>query len=206
MSDKLDFPATRRNADAILEVLAEHLPAGNVLEIASGSGQHAVFFAEHLPLNTFVPSDPDPVHRQSIMAWRKESQLGNVLEPIAIDTEEDNWISGHAIKGLPDRIHAILCCNMIHIAPISAAYGLFAGAAHRLHSGDLFYLYGPFLGAAKTDAPSNLEFDADLKRRNAAWGVRHINDVKQMAAGAGFVFDEIIPMPANNFSVLFRRN
>jgi len=202
MDEKLDFPATGRNSSHICEVLSEHLPAGNVLEIASGSGQHVVYFADHLPLNHFIPSDPDPAHVRSIAAWIKASEMANIAPPQILDTTEPGWIDG---QQPPQSVQAILCINMIHIAPISAAHGLFAGSAKRLSPGGLLYLYGPFLGTGTADAPSNLAFDADLKRRNASWGIRTLGEVLQMAEAADFVFDQSIPMPANNFSLLFRK-
>ncbi|MBL4596778.1 MAG: DUF938 domain-containing protein [Robiginitomaculum sp.] len=205
MVKKLDFPATTRNAAAITAVLHEHLPAGNVLEIAAGSGQHSVYFAEHLPLNTFWPSDPEPAHVQSINAWGQHAALSNLYPPVQLDTTHEDWQSDASLPGLPERLDAILCINMIHIAPIAAAIGLFAGAANRLSAGKLLYLYGPFLGTGEPDAPSNLAFDADLKRRNRTWGVRQLSDAKAMATQAGFNFDQTVPMPANNVSVLFRK-
>ncbi|VAV96149.1 SAM-dependent methyltransferases [hydrothermal vent metagenome] len=204
MGDKLDFPATTRNCQPILQVLQEHLPAGNVLEIASGSGQHVVHFAEHLPQNRFWPSDPDPKHVKSVQAWTNAAKRENIHPPLLLDTTDKNWQSGEAFASLPVLLDAILCINMIHIAPIKAATGLLAGAAKRLRPGGLLYLYGPFLGAGNADAASNLAFDADLKRRNAAWGVRQLDEVQTMANDAGFDFDQSIEMPANNLSVLFR--
>jgi hypothetical protein len=205
MTDKLDFPATHRNAEAICQVLLEHLPGGNVLEIASGSGQHVVCFGQNLPCNQFTPSDPDPAHIASIGAWLEENQLDNVLPPALLDTTSEGWTKGQNINGLPETLAAILCINMIHIAPIAAAQGLFAGASKRLSAGGLLYLYGPFLETGSEDAPSNLAFDRDLQCRNEAWGVRTLPWVKQMANQADFDFEALIPMPANNFSVLFRK-
>ncbi|PHR59669.1 MAG: SAM-dependent methyltransferase [Robiginitomaculum sp.] len=206
MSDKLDFPATGRNAEPILNVLRQHLPGGDVLEVASGSGQHVVHFASHLPDNQFWPSDPDPAHVQSIAAWIAETKLGNIHPPVLLDTTDPNWMAGKPLSGLPTQLAAILCANMIHIAPIEAAIGLFAGAAKRLPENGLLLLYGPFLQTGQKDAPSNLDFDQDLKRRNPAWGVRPLPLVKNMASNAGFEFDQLIKMPANNFCVLLRRN
>ncbi len=198
MNHKLDFPATGRNSDAICQVLQEHLPDGHVLEIASGSGQHVNHFARHLPNHYFWPSDLEPDHLTSIQAWTKETGLSNIGQPVLLDTTATNWHNGEPLS-------AILCINMIHIAPLSAVTGLFAGAAKRLDTGGLLYLYGPFLGAGIGDAPSNLAFDADLKRRNPAWGVRDLGDVKATAKAVGFDFKQSIEMPANNLSVLFRR-
>lgn len=205
MNQKLNFPATARNANPILQVLQDHLPTGNVIEIAAGSGQHVVYFAKHFPRNTFWPTDLDPLHIQSIAQWRSEANLANIKPAFALDTTDPNWLQGQPIAALPNKAAAILCMNMIHIAPITAAQGLFSGAALRLRSGGLLYLYGPFLGAADQDAPSNLEFDLDLKRRNPNWGVRQLTQIKQMAKTAGFQFEQALAMPANNFSVLFRR-
>ncbi len=190
-------PATARNRDAILAVLARHLPArGLVLEIASGSGEHAVHFAAGLPGLIFQPSDPDPAARASIDAWAKEAGLGNLRPAIELDAAAP-WPIGAA--------DAILCINMIHIARWRAACGLVEGAARSLGPGGILYLYGPFKRENRHTAPSNAEFDRGLRARNPEWGVRDLEAVAALAASCGFAEPAVETMPANNLSLIFRR-
>lgn len=189
-------PATDRNRDAILEVLRANLPAaGTVLEIASGTGQHAVHFAAGLPGLTWQPSDPDPGLRASIAAWRAEASLPNLREPLALDAAAADWPV--------ERADGVICVNMIHIAPWAAALGLFAGAARILPVGAPLLLYGPFRRGGRHTAPSNAAFDADLKARNPTWGVRDLEEVER--AAAEFTLAETVAMPANNLTVVLRR-
>jgi SAM-dependent methyltransferase len=190
-------PATMRNRDAILAVLRDALPAdGLVLEIASGSGEHIVHFAAALPALVWQPSDPDVVARASTDAWVRESGLANVRPALALDAAAAPWPI--------ERADAILCINMVHISSWSATLGLFAGAARLLPPGGPLYLYGPYRVAGAM-APGNVEFDADLRRRDPAWGVRDLEKVVAAGADAGLRFDRTVKMPANNLSVLFRR-
>ncbi|MCF6292825.1 MAG: class I SAM-dependent methyltransferase [Robiginitomaculum sp.] len=205
MDDKLNFPATGRNVSAILQVLQKHLLAGDVIEIASGSGQHVVQFAKAMPDHIFWPSDPDPDHIKSINAWADENQLQNLQPAVKLDCTDSKWIKGQEVLGLPQTAAAILCINMIHIAPVQAALGLFAGAEQRLQPGGILYLYGPFFGINEQEATSNIAFDIDLQRRDQKWGVRHLNLVKKIASTRGFELSNIVKMPANNNSVLFIR-
>lgn len=192
-------PATERNRTAILDVLREVLPAaGCVLEIASGSGEHAVWFAQHLPHLEFQPSDPDPVNRASITAWTEHTAVANVLPPIPLDTIRPEW-------PLPHPPAAVLCINMIHISPWTATLGLLRGTAAVLAPGGLLYLYGPFRRDGAHTSASNAMFDADLRSRDASWGVRDIEAVSDAASLAGFGPPTTIAMPANNLSVMFRR-
>ena len=192
-------PATARNRQPILDVLRQHLPAtGLVLEVASGSGEHAVYFAAALPQLVFQPSDPDDDALASIDAWAETSGLSNVRPAMALDAAAPTWPIEHA--------DAVLCCNMIHIAPWTAAVGLVAGAARILPDHGLLYLYGPFRRAGRHTAPSNEAFDLDLRRRNPAWGVRDLEAVSELAAEQGFAAPEIVAMPANNLSLIFRRS
>ena len=191
-------PATARNRQPILEVLRPRLPAdGLVLEVASGSGEHVVHFAAALPRLVFQPSDPDPAARASIDDWAAASGLANVRPAVALDARVPEWPV--------TRAAAVLCSNMIHIAPWAAAVGLVAGAARVLPAGGLLYLYGPFRLAGGHTAPSNDAFDRDLRERNAAWGVRDLAAVTALAATHGFAAPEVIDMPANNLSLAFRR-
>jgi hypothetical protein len=191
-------PATARNREPILAVLERVLPAtGVVLEIASGTGEHAAYFAPRFPRLTWQPSDADPDNLASIAAWAAASGAANLRPPLALDVGAANW-------GL-DSAAAILCINMIHIAPWVATEALMAGAARRLASGAPLCLYGPYKRGGRHTAPSNAAFDADLRRRNPAWGVRGLDDVARVADAHGFVLDKVVEMPANNLSVVFRR-
>ena len=192
-------PAAMRNRGPILEVLRRHLPAqGLVVEIASGSGEHITHFAaEADPGLIFQPSDPDGGARASIDAWVAALGLTNVRPALALDASAEAW-------GL-DRADAVLSINMIHIAPWAAAIGLMRGAARLLPPGGLLYLYGPFRRGGRHTAPSNEAFDRDLKSRNAAWGVRDLEAVTELAALNGFASPLVEDMPANNLSLIFRR-
>ncbi len=173
-------------------------PTGLVLEVASGSGEHAVHFASLArPGLVFQPSDPSPEARASIDAWVSESRLPNVKPALAFDAAAQSWPV--------DRADVVLCINMIHISPWSSAVGLIRGAARVLPPGGLLFLYGPYRRGGEHTAPSNEAFDADLRRRNPEWGVRDLEAVAALAAGVGFAPPQIESMPANNFSVLFRR-
>jgi hypothetical protein len=198
MDQRQYAPATERNKAHILEVLRRVLPAqGLVLEIASGSGQHSVFLAPHFPGLTWQPSDPNPTARASITAWTAETGAANIQPPLALDASAPEWPI--------ERADAVLCINMIHIAPWAATLGLFAGAARLLGAGGVLYLYGPFQRDGRHTAPSNAAFDEDLKARNPAWGVRDLAEVAEVAARAGFGVPQVTEMPANNLSVVFRK-
>jgi SAM-dependent methyltransferase len=195
---KRHAPATARNRQPILDVLRPRLPAqGLVLEIASGSGEHIVHFAEALPDLVFQPSDPSPEARASIDDWVRTLALGNVRPALALDAAGDVWPLA--------RADAVLCCNMIHIAPWEAAVGLVAGAGRILPKAGTLYLYGPYRRGGRHIAPSNEAFDFDLRRRDAAWGVRDLEAVASLAEARGFGLPEIVDMPANNLSLVFKR-
>jgi hypothetical protein len=191
-------PATLRNRDAIAQVLGEILPSsGQILEIASGTGEHIVHFASHFPAIIWQPSDPDPTGILSIAAWAEESRLPNIHPAIHLDARSDEW-------GL-DSVEAILCINMIHIAPWEAAIGLMAGAGRILTDSGFLYLYGPFREDDVNLAESNAAFDVSLKSRNPDWGLRHLSDVEVLAKEHGLVLEKRIEMPSNNLSLIFRR-
>jgi SAM-dependent methyltransferase len=193
----MSYPAPERNKAPILEVLRRVLPTrGAVLEIASGTGQHIVHFARELPDITWLPSDPEPEHRDSILARTAAAGLANIAPPLALDARARPW---------PVKADAILCINMIHIAPWEATLALLAEAGRLLPAAGVLYLYGPYRRDGRDTAPSNAEFDADLRRRNPAWGVRNLEDVQRHGADADLVLQEVVAMPANNFSVIFRR-
>jgi hypothetical protein len=213
-SDDRQFaPATQRNREPILEVLLQVLPpTGTVLEISSGTGEHAVFFAPHLQPRLWIPSDPNPIARASIAAWRQQGAAANLLAPIAIDASDSSWPIEQAelpegLQGLnlqQNPIEAIVNINMIHIAPWSACLGLFAGARRILPTGGILYLYGPFKQGGQHTAPSNEAFDASLQAQNLAWGVRNLDDVVAVAQAHNFKLTQSIAMPANNFSIVFQ--
>jgi hypothetical protein len=191
-----EAPAVARNRDAILAVLRGILPAqGLLLEVASGSGEHALHLAPAFPGLTFQPSDPDPDARASIDAWC--AGVPNIRPALALDAAAPDWPVA--------RADAALCINMIHIAPWAACEGLLRGAARILPAGAPLVLYGPFKRGGAHTAPSNAEFDASLRARDPAWGVRDLEAVAAEAAAAGFGAPAITAMPANNLSVAFRR-
>lgn len=192
-------PAAERNREPILEVLRRVLPpAGTILEIASGTGQHARHFAAANPDWTWQPSDPDAGARASIAGWAAEAGLPNLRAPLALDVRQPDW-------GI-DRTDAIVCINMIHIAPWQAAEALFSGAARLLPAGGVLYLYGPYRREGQHTAPSNAIFDEQLRASDASWGVRDMEAVIALGDSVGLRFEEAVPMPANNFSVVFRKN
>lgn len=200
-SDRLEFPATRRNREPILQVLRELI--GNepldILEIASGSGEHAAFFAEHLPATRWTPSDPDPAHRASIAAWT--AALPNVAAPLDLDVERGPWPSGPCTF--------IFNANMVHIAPFSAAEALFRHAASLLPIGGRLVLYGPFRVDGAHTAPSNEAFDQSLKSRDPRWGVRDLAELAALTpaapGGPTLTLTRRVPMPANNFILVWQR-
>ena len=197
VAGKRHAPATERNRDAIRAVLREELPSsGLVLEVASGSGEHAAYFAATFPHLDWQPSDPDPAALASIEAWRIEAGLSNLRPPIRIDAAAD-WVAGQA--------DAIVCINMVHISPWAATLGLLRGARAALPPGGLLYLYGAYLRDGVETAPSNLAFDAALKARDPEWGLRRMEDVIAVAAAQALVFQRLVEMPANNLSLIFRR-
>jgi len=195
--DKRHAPATARNRDAIVAVLHDALPSsGLMVEVASGSGEHAVHFAVAFPHLDWQPTDPDPAALASIAAWRADAGLPNLHAPLQLDAAGDWPVS---------RTDAVLCINMVHISPWDATLGLMKGAGALLPPGGLLYLYGPYLRDDVETAPSNLAFDASLKARDPRWGLRRVTDVVAAAAAQGLVFDRQVDMPANNLSLLFRR-
>jgi len=195
--ERRSAPAATRNREPIAAVLSEWLPdSGTVLEIASGTGEHAVYFAKRFPSLLWQPSDIHPDALASIAAWRSASAPNNILCPLALDAASPNWPV--------ERVDAVLSINMVHISPWASAEGLIAGAARILDRGAPLILYGPWLQSGLDPAPSNLAFDADLKRRDPAWGLRTVQDFAD-AALPFFSLDEMRLMPANNLMLLFRR-
>ncbi|QZD89073.1 DUF938 domain-containing protein [Qipengyuania aurantiaca] len=195
---KRHAPATARNSEPLAEVLEKELPdCGLVLEIASGTGEHAIFMARRFPMLRWQPSDQDASALESIAAWAGEAGLANLQEPIELDASGEAWPI--------DAADAILCVNMIHISPWSATEGLFRGAATLLDKGAPLILYGPYLEEGTETAASNLSFDASLKARDTAWGLRLLEAVDELAASNGFTRSARHKMPANNLTIVFRR-
>jgi SAM-dependent methyltransferase len=194
---KQHAPAAARNREPIREVLARCLPArGLVLEIASGSGEHAVHMAAALPGLRWQPSDIAPAALASIEAWRLEAGLPNLLPPVALDVTAPAWPVTAA--------DAIVCINMVHIAPWEAALALLAGAERTLPLDGVLYLYGPFRFRGET-APSNEAFDRSLRDRDPRWGVREADELEAAALERGLELERVVPMPANNHSLVLRR-
>jgi hypothetical protein len=192
-------PAALRNREPIAQVLCEWLPpSGLVLEIASGTGEHAVHFARAFPQLEWQPSDLHPDALGSIRSWRAHERLPNLREPLVIDASSPEWPI--------ERADAVLSINMAHISPWTASLGLIAGAAKVLQDGGPLILYGPWLKDDVETADSNLAFDADLKARDPAWGLRRVEDFAEAAAAHGFDFVEWRRMPANNLMLLFCRD
>jgi hypothetical protein len=199
---RLDYPATGRNQEVILDVLKEALPnSGAVLEVASGSGQHITYFAQQIPQLKWQPSDTDAAARASIDAWRNKMGVTDAVDtPIDLDASIDIWSLGH-IKDL----NAIMSINMIHISAWEACLGLLKNASRVLPAGGVLYLYGPFKVGGFHIAPSNAEFDLSLQSQNPSWGVRNLDDVAEEALKQNFQLMKTIRMPANNFSVIFHK-
>lgn len=203
-------PATQRNRQAILDVLLQVLPpAGTVLEVSSGTGEHAVFFAPRLLPRQWIPSDPNPIARASITAWREHCPEDNLYPAIALNVCDPVWTVEQDLPELRDRdfkrdsIVAIVNINMIHIAPWSACLGLMAGARRILPTGGILYLYGPFKQSGNT-APSNAMFDQSLRAQNPEWGVRELDQVVAVAQAQNLSLVKTYTMPANNLSVVFQ--
>ena len=189
-------PAAERNRDPILAELQRLLPPrGLMLEIASGSGQHAAHFAAALPGWRWLPSDGDARSLASIDAWCEG--LADVLPALHLDVLECEW------PGVPARVDAVFCANLLHIAPWDTCAALMRGAARHLSAQGLLLLYGPYIVEGEVTAPSNLAFDADLRSRDAAWGLRRLAGVVREAHAAGLRLRERVAMPANNLLLVF---
>ncbi len=201
--DILYSPSAARNRDFIRDAFLKHGPnAGKALEIGGGTGEHALHVAEAAPELSWHTGDPDPASRASIAARIAESRLANLIGPHAIDVREDDW---DVAEQAP--FDAIISINMIHIAPFTAAEGLFAGAGRYLLEGGALFLYGPFSRNGAHTAPSNEAFNASLKARDPSWGVRDLDhDIAPLAQKNNLVLSATVEMPANNLSVIFRKN
>ena len=203
--NRLNFPSTIRNRDFIASVLSNYISSNSLLlEIASGSGEHGVFFQKKFPSIIWQTSDPALNHRKSINSWIKHEGLSSKMpEPLDIDVEMRPW---PITKRLRSLIKGIVCINMIHISPWTCTKALFEESKSYLHKNNFLMIYGPFLRRNVQTSESNLNFDQSLRLKNPLWGLRHIDNVNKIAFHNGFILDEIIDMPANNLSVFYRFN
>ena len=200
---RLNFPATTRNRESIALVLSNYIsPNSFILEIASGSGEHGVFFQKKFPSITLQTSDPELVHRKSINSWiMHEGLYSKMPKPLDIDVEMRPWSITNQLGAL---IKGIVCINMIHISPWSCTRSLFEESKKYLDQCNFLMLYGPFLRKEKQTSESNLNFDQSLKMQNPLWGLRNLENVNDIAFKNGFKLDNVIDMPANNLSVIYR--
>lgn len=204
---RLDAPAFHSNCEPIWSVLGQFLHGrfGDVLEVGSGTGQHAAAFAARTPGIVWWPSDYHAAHLASIAAWQRYAKLSNLRPPMRLDLADPGWEMRHAERPAPGKLLAILCANVLHIAPWSVAEGLSAGAARYLQADGRLFVYGPFMRAGAHTAPSNAAFDASLHAENAEWGVRDVEDVRALAASNNLALAEVVDMPANNLILIFER-
>ena len=203
--NRLNFPATKRNRDSIAAVLTNYIsPNVFVLEIASGSGEHGVFFQKKFPSIIWQTSDPELVHRNSINSWiNHEGLYSKMPEPLDLDVEISPW---PITKQLRSLIKGIVCINMIHISPWTCTKALFEGSKNYLDQNSFLMLYGPFLRKKIQTSESNLKFDQSLQLQNPLWGLRELDEVNNLAFENGFEQDKVIEMPANNLSVIYCLN
>ena len=191
-------PAAERNKHALLDVLRRVLPvSGTVLEIASGTGQHAAFFSAELPGLSWQPSDPSDEARSSIASWVEDEDRVNLLAPLTLDVRQRVWPIEEA--------DAVLCINMIHVAPFQSTEGLFEGASRLLAAGTPLITYGPYRLHGEHTAASNEAFDRSLRERDPSWGVRDVDELAEVASRTGFVLGEKFAMPANNMTLIWTR-
>ena len=195
---RLESPAAERNKEPILAAIRSRLPAtGVVLEVASGTGQHIVYFAREVPALIWQPTDADDDLRAAAADRIRAAGLSNIRAPLRLDVLAADWPLTEA--------DAIVCINMIHVAPWSATPGLMAGAARLLRPGSPLFLYGAYKRSGRHTVPSNEAFDASLRARNPEWGVRDLDDVERCAGQHGFALIDVAEMPANNLAVVFER-
>ncbi len=204
MDQRLYFPATERNRGPIGDLLNQLLPAsGAVLELASGSGEHAVCFQQRFPYLRWQASDPDPDHRASINAWIQHQGLSQVMPAaLNLDVETRPWPLPQTVRG---SLNAVVCINLLHISPASCTDALIEESALLLPSGAPLIIYGPFMRYGAHTSASNAAFDQSLRERNHQWGLRELNQVTAIATNAGFKTENVVSMPANNLSLVFQR-
>ena len=202
-----DFsPAAERNKQAILDKLLQVLPeTGHMLEIASGTGQHAVWFAQAMPLWTWHPTDHAPDARNAIAARLAHHGLGNLKPPRLLDVMSEHWLADDAQNTQP-LFNAIFCANMLHIAPWATCAALMRGASRHLHANGMLITYGPYLEDEVSTSPGNLAFDRSLRGQNPSWGIRRREDLEQQAAAYALRLTQRHPMPANNLLLVWQRN
>ena len=203
LDNRLFFSATQRNRDCIGDVLSRIIKKGAVLEIGSGSGEHGVVFQKRFPEIIWQTSDPDLLHRKSIISWIEYEELNKQMpQPLELDVEKRPWkISSQ----LSQSLQGIVSINMIHIAKWSCTIALFKGAGKLLKAGQFLFLYGPFKIGYKHTSQNNCFFDNSLKKQNDCWGIRNIEEVNVEAKKNGFFQEDIIGMPTNNFSIIYRK-
>ena len=203
LNERLAFPATIRNRDSIANVLSNYIPSkGLLLEIASGSGEHGVFFQKSFPSIIWQTSDPEEVHRKSISSWISHYDLSSKMpEPLDIDVEKRPWPITTQLRSL---IKGIVCINMIHITPWSCTEAFFEESKTYLHKNHFLLIYGPFFLRDKQASQSNVKFDQSLRMQNPKWGLRHLDRVDEVALKNGFNQEKLIAMPANNLSVIYK--
>lgn len=202
---RLDAPAFQRNHKPIWSVMTRFLAdkSGDALEIGSGTGQHVMAFAREAPAIVWWPSDLNELHLRSIGAWRSFARLDNVRAPTRMDVVE--WGEGATVPDMPAQFLAIVCINVLHIAPWEAAEGLLRGAARSLQADGHLFVYGPFMRDGQHTASSNAVFDASLRAKDPSWGVRDTDDLATLAEGVGMRLTEIVEMPTNNLLLVFGR-
>jgi len=203
---RLDAAAFHRNHEAIAGVLVPFLEdhTGHLLEIGSGTGQHAVHMARRMPAVTWWPTDFNDSHLRSIAAWRDHAKLENLKEPVRLDASAADWQLTE--RGLPEWFTVMFCANVIHIAPWAVAEGLFAGASRHLHAGGQLWLYGPFRRDGEHNAPSNAAFDQSLRRQNPEWGVRDTAELRDLAQRNNLAMKHTYELPSNNAILTFEQS
>ncbi len=203
----LDSPSFQRNHRPIVDAITPRLADrdGDVVEVGSGTGQHAVAFASAFPRLTWWPSDPNPAHVASIAAWRSAASPSNLRPPFLLDMRDADWRFGAAERPPAEGLAAMVCINVLHIAPWPVTGALMRGAGRHLGESGLVFVYGPFKRDGAHTAPSNAAFDLSLRNANAEWGVRDIGDIEGEAASAGLRLADVLPMPANNLTLVFAR-
>ncbi|MEM7427987.1 MAG: DUF938 domain-containing protein [Pseudomonadota bacterium] len=203
---RLESASAHRNEGPILGVLQQLFgpDTEDVLEIASGSGQHAAAFSAAFPGVRWWPSDADSRSLASIDLWRADAGQANLQASQRLDVAAPDWITGEPIGDIPETVDGIVCVNMIHISPWASAEGLFAGAAHRLKPLGLMFIYGPFARSGRHTSEGNTRFDASLRDQNPDWGIRELEEVEQLGSRNGLRLDQVVEMPANNLSLVFR--
>ena len=203
LDNRLFFSATQRNRDCIGDVLSRIMKKGAVLEIGSGSGEHGVVFQKRFPEIIWQTSDPDLLHRKSIISWIDYEELNERMpQPLEIDVEKRPW---KIPSQLSQSLQGIVSINMIHIAKWTCTVALFKGAGKVLKTGQFLFLYGPFKIGYKHTSQNNYFFDNSLKKQNDCWGIRNIEEVTEEAKKNGFFQEDIINMPTNNFSIIYRK-